>query len=188
MGTRSLIKVVEKSDRGGKQVYVIIYIHYGYLSYVGKQLATLLHNLTSDDKQPNEQQEARRVNGCGELAALILHHFKSTSPIGNCYFMPLTHDWEHQQEEFTYEVLVGRGLRHRLQLGRILDREGHRAAIPRAAVRQNRAALFSSVLAPSALKDVWTCSRIRLMSHKHYIYYKYTDPRMTNTKNSCCSK
>ncbi len=100
MGTRSIIKFVEKYDYDKEYELVTIYQQYdGYLEGVGRELAQWL----SDKEIINGiglGDNTNRANGVGCLAAQFIKEFKRE--IGGLYIYPS----DAKPQDFNYRVVV----------------------------------------------------------------------------------
>lgn len=76
MGTRSIIKFIEKYD-GKERPIVAVYQQYdGYLEHVGKQLCDFLSSKTIINGISSNQYTNKYANGIGCLAAQFIRDYK----------------------------------------------------------------------------------------------------------------
>jgi hypothetical protein len=107
MGTRSVIYFQERRKNGRIVIYAVVYQQYdGYLSGVGKELATFLKAVKFIELMVGLVVEPENVdmiicNGFGDLVARFIQKFKKDAPY-KFYVSSATLD---QDQEYSYYVV-----------------------------------------------------------------------------------
>ena len=99
MGTRSIIKFIEKYNEKEKPIVAVYQQYDGYLEYVGKQLCDFLSSKTIINGISLNQYTNKYANGIHCLAAQFIRDYKVE--VGGLYIYPV--DCENQ--DYNYDVI-----------------------------------------------------------------------------------